>query len=210
MLSTQREHQRILKTANLLADSRAVYESAWGLDVYGLHSPGALSVPLFQDMAHPSVCDSILDAGCGSGKGAVALKEAGFENLLLCDLTPAGLVDEARGFRFRSVSLWDDLVPQLGYLDGRTVDWVYCCDVLEHIPTPFTMLVVSRLLAVARKGVFLTISLMPDQFGAWVGQPLHLTVQTFPQWREQLSALGTVQEARDLLHSGVYLVKPSC
>jgi hypothetical protein len=66
------------------------------------------------------------------------------------------------------------------------------------------------LLEVARRGVFLSISLMPDEFGAFVGKRLHQSVQTFVQWRDQLHAIGTVVEARDLLHCGVYLVKPRC
>jgi hypothetical protein len=82
--------------------------------------------------------------------------------------------------------------------------------VLEHIPTPFTMLVASRLLEVARKGVFLSISLMPDQFGVWVGESLHKTVQTFPQWKAQLDTVGRLVEARDLLHCGLFWVEPRC
>jgi hypothetical protein len=66
------------------------------------------------------------------------------------------------------------------------------------------------LLEVARRGVFLSISLMPDQFGKWIGKPLHQSVQTFPEWRDQLAAIGRVIEARDLLHTGIYLVEPRC
>jgi hypothetical protein len=89
-------------------------------------------------------------------------------------------------------------------------DWVYCCDVLEHIPTAFTMLVVERLLDVAKQGVFLSICHQPDQHGAWVGEALHQTVQPFVWWRDHLSQIGELIEARDLLMNGIFVVRPSC
>jgi 2-polyprenyl-3-methyl-5-hydroxy-6-metoxy-1,4-benzoquinol methylase len=183
---------------------RATYEDIWSVDEYARHSPGAAYVPLFLDMAQTTMRTSVLDAGCGTGKGALALQAAGF-TVQLCDLTDAGLLPEARALPFTEVCLWDDLKRVVGFQD-----WVVCCDVLEHIPTPFTMLVIARLLEVARRGVFLSISLVPDQFGVWVGKPLHQTVQSFTQWQEQVSALATVKEARDLLHTGVFLLEPRC
>lgn len=175
----------------------------WGVDAYASHSPGEMYAPVFIDMARPEPVDSVLDAGCGAGCGALALQASGIAAIELCDLTDAGLLPAARAFRFAQVCLWEDLRPSVG-----EHDWVYCCDVMEHIPPAFTMLVVSRLLEVARKGVFLSISLTPDVMGAWIGKPLHLTVQSFTDWRDQLNAVGHVVEARDLLNAGVFLVKP--
>jgi 2-polyprenyl-3-methyl-5-hydroxy-6-metoxy-1,4-benzoquinol methylase len=180
------------------------YQELWqAVDAYGAYAPGEVFLPLFIEMSGSVIRTSVLDAGCGSGKGAVALREAGFPKVTLCDLTDAGLTPEARSFPFVSACLWDDLRRSCGFHD-----WVYCCDVLEHVPTPFTMLVVTRLLEVARRGVFLTISLMPDQFGVWVGQSLHETVQPFTAWRDQLATVGELVEARDLLTNGIYLVRP--
>ena len=178
----------------------ATYQDIWALDTYHAHSPGETYVPTFVEILGPRRF-AVLDAGCGAGKGAMALKAAGH------DVWCADLVDVREGraidLPFSQACLWDDLRVAL----GRQVDWVYCCDVLEHIPTPFTMLVVHQLLQVARLGVFLSISLQPDVFGAWVGKPLHQTVQGFTAWRDQLAELGTVIEARDLLNTGLYLVR---
>jgi 2-polyprenyl-3-methyl-5-hydroxy-6-metoxy-1,4-benzoquinol methylase len=191
---------------SLVTTERQTYEHMWALSAYSENSPGETWLPLFLDMARPSVNAFVLDAGCGSGKGALALRAAGCR-VMLCDLTEAGLLPETAGLPFLKAVLWDDLRPFFDIAtEGHGFDYVYCCDVLEHIPTPFTMLVISRLLEAAPK-VFLSISLMPDQFGVWVGKPLHQTVQTFPQWRDQLNTLGRVVEARDLLHTGVYLVE---
>jgi SAM-dependent methyltransferase len=189
-------------TTDLVTRERETYEQAWAFKPYAEYSPGVKYLPLFLDMTRTTMRTTVLDAGCGSGKGALALKDAGFD-VTCCDLTPAGLVPEAADVPFVQTALWADLKRQVGFRD-----WVYCTDVLEHIPPTFTMLVVSRLLEVSRRGVFLSIALMPDEFGKMIGKPLHQSLQNFAQWREQLDTVGHVIEARDLLHTGVYLVHP--
>ena len=187
---------------------RDLYERAWAVPAYAELSPGVQMLPLFQQVAPLSTMrgTSVLDAGTGSGKGALALAEAGY-TVRACDVTAAGLVPEfvehQPAIPFAEVALWDDVARVMGFSD-----WVYCTDVLEHVPLPLTMLVVHRLLQVARRGLFLSIALVPDQFGAWVGQPLHLSVQSFTDWRDQLRTVGRLIEARDLLMSGVYVVAP--
>lgn len=186
---------------------RQLYEDVWqGLDRYGDLSPGVERLPMFLEMVGATLggiapnCGSVLDAGCGSGKAALALEDAGF-SVTCADLTDAGLVNSARVLPFVGGPLW--ATCPLG-----AFDWVYCCDVLEHVPTEFTMLTIARLLETARLAVFLSIALVPDQFGAWVGQPLHQTVQPFTWWRDRLKELGELVECRDLIDAGVYLVRP--
>lgn len=188
----------------LQARERETYELMWAVEAYSATSPGAQLVSIFLDMTRTTMRGSVLDAGCGAGRGAIALAEAGFE-VRCCDLIDGGvgLLPEARRFQFYQLALWDDLKRTVGF-----ADWVYCCDVLEHLPAPFTMLAVVRMLEVARRGVFLSISTMADQFGVWAGKPLHQTVQSFVMWRDQLATIARVVEARDLLMSGVYLLEP--
>lgn len=190
--------------SNIRERERETYDNVWAVPAYSLHSPGEHYLPIFLDMAKTTMRISVLDAGCGSGKGALALKAAGFAHVHGCDLTAEGLIDEARGaFPFTEVCLWEDLRPAVGFYD-----FVYCCDVMEHIPTTFAMLVVSRLLEVAKRGVFFSISFQPDVMGAWVGKHLHQTLQSFVDWRDQLSTVGKLVEARDLINSGCFLVAP--
>ena len=198
---------------------RETYETVWALRAYHNESPGRLYAPLFLQMIAPIVAPaehpwyaaedySILDAGCGAGDGAIELRTHGFQKIKLCDITDEGLLEDALDYPFYQVALWDSLNEKIGYMHGGKMDFVYCCDVLEHIPPHFTMLVVSRLLDISRYGVFLTISLLADNFGAWVGKPLHQTLQSFSAWRDQLDTVGHVREARDLLGVGVYFVEP--
>jgi len=184
------------------------YNDVWqALPTYGAYSPGELLFPLFLQMVGDAR-GTVLDAGTGSGKGALALAAAGFD-VTCCDVTSAGLVPEATALPFHVTSLWHDLWPiakGVGHPGRTQFDYVYCTDVLEHIPPQFTMLAIDQMLRVAKKGLFLGVSLRADDFGAWVGQPLHQTVQSFTWWRDSLKELGEVVEARDLFSEAVFLV----
>lgn len=196
--------------AGLLEHERATYREAWSLDTYAQHAPGEQHAPKFVEMAglgglQPGVQArplTVLDAGAGSGKGALALEALGF-GVTLLDITADGLVPEARRFRYVEAPLWSNLRAGVGRFD-----FVYCCDVLEHVDEAMTMLAIARMLEASTRGVFLSISLVPDQFGILVGRPLHLTVKPFTWWRDRIRELGTIAECRDLIDAGLYLVTP--
>ncbi len=188
-----------MNVSSLLTTERAKYAAAWTCDRYAVVSPGVQYLPLFLEMAQPQPGAKVLDAGCGAGAGTAALLAAGFE------VTALDFVDNAytAAAPFIERPLWDDL----HYPGLRLQDFAYCTDVLEHIPPALTMLVVHRLLAIAWRGVFLTVSTQPDSFGYYVGEPLHLTVQPFIWWRDHLATIATVVEARDLLNAAAFFVR---
>lgn len=175
---------------------RTKYEQMWAVDDYSANSPGELFLPIFLDMAKP--LGLVLDAGCGAGRGALALSNHGLR-VVCCDIVDVRS-EEAKQFPFRQCCLWDPL-------PAGPVDWTYCTDVLEHVPTPLTMLVVTRLLEVSKQGVFMTVSFVPDTNGVWIGETLHETVQPFVWWRDFLGTVGKLQEARDFLVGGAFLLK---
>lgn len=178
---------------------RALYDDVWAsVPHYDEVSPGEHYAPLFAEIAEPG--QLVLDAGTGTGKGALALQRCGFR-VVACDLTPAGLVPEARPLWGGEARLWSDLTAIV-----PCADWVYCTDVLEHLPTQFTMLAVEQMLRVAPR-LFLSVSLQPDVNGVWVGRALHQTVQSFVWWREALREVGRVTDARDLLADAVFVVE---
>jgi SAM-dependent methyltransferase len=194
--------------SNIVTAERETYEEMWGVEQYADVSPGEQFAKVFDALVRDRGDNprdlTVLDAGCGSGKGALALQALGYK-LTLCDLTPAGLLPEARALPFFEAALWASLAQR--YTFGGSYDYVYCCDVLEHLPTVFVGLAITRMLEVARKGLFLSVALGADNMGVWVGRPLHLTVQPFPWWRDHLDELGRVVEARDLLREGLFLVE---
>lgn len=189
-----------------------LYTDVWQtVEPYGDTSPGGQLVPRFLEMADlvTGRGRTVLDMGCGNGKGATALVEAEFA-VTMADVTDAGLPEGLTNLiPFRQACVWDDLRASLGYVRGGKFDYVYCCDVLAHVPLPFTMLAVSRMLDMTRRGLFLSMGLQADVHGFWVGRSLHQSVQSFTEWRDQLNAIGTVQEARDWLHTGLYYVVPT-
>jgi 2-polyprenyl-3-methyl-5-hydroxy-6-metoxy-1,4-benzoquinol methylase len=198
---------------NISHSERDTYADVWtSVESYGDFAPGEQYLPLFLqclgDGKRSGV--TVLDAGTGSGKGAVALAREGFD-VRMCDMTDAGLVDAAKGLPFYEACLWHDLsavARDFGYWNRRRAEYVYCTDVLEHVPPQFTMLAIARMLAVCSKGLFLTVSLVPDSFGVWAGKSLHQSVFSFVWWRDALRELGTVVEARDLIGNAVFFVRP--
>lgn len=189
---------------SLLDQERDTYADVWSaVDSYGNHAPGEHYLPIFLQIVG-SARGHVLDAGTGSGKGALALDGAGFR-VTCCDVTDAGLVPQAKHLPFRSASLWH---PLRSLAPSNAFDYVYCTDVLEHIPPQFTMLCCEQMLRVARRGLFLSVSLVPDSFGAYIGKALHQTVQPFTWWKSSLGELGNVTDARDLLNSATFYVEP--
>lgn len=185
------------------AAERTRYEEVWGsLPQYATYSPGEQWHEAFMAMTGTTMAGSLLDAGCGTGRAGVIFRDRGFR-VSLCDITDVGLDETARDLPFYPICLWDHLRRTVGFYD-----WVYCTDVMEHLPTEWTMLTLVRLLECCRRGAFFSIALLPDQFGGVLGYPLHQTVQPFTWWRDRLNEVGQVVEARDLLNTGLYLVKP--
>ena len=183
---------------SLLAQERDTYAELWGaVGTYADHSPGVEVLPIFLSLVG-DLRGTVLDVGTGSGKGALALLGAGFR-VAMMDVTEAGLVAETASLPFTAGCVW-------GEMPIGDFDWAYCTDVLEHVPPQFTMLAVHRMLQTASRGVFLSVSTVPDNFGIWMGKALHQTVQSFVWWRDSLREVGQVKDARDLLHSATFLV----
>jgi len=188
---------------SLTTTERTLYEEMWAVPQYAEHSPGVQMLPMFLQCVG-AARGHVLDAGSGSGKGALALRDAGFR-VTCCDVTDAGLVPDARLLPFRQACLWAPLRP---IAPTGSFDWVYCTDVLEHVPTQFTMLAIDQMLRVATRGLFISVSLVPDSFGVWAGKALHQTVQSFPWWKDSIAEVGRVVDARDLINAATFYVEP--
>lgn len=199
--------------ASIQQQEADTYAELWSsVSAYKRNSPGEQYARVFHSLVNEPGA-TVLDAGCGEGRGMVALDKLGYK-VAGIDLTDAGLSAEAKAFPFLVESVWSDLskardlfhaTPTHAY--GAKVDYVYCCDVLEHLPTQFTMLAVDQMLRIASKGVFLSVFFVPDGYGPWVGRPLHLTVQPFTWWRDALNEICDVVEARDCHEFGLFLVR---
>ena len=177
---------------NLAAHEHQKYADIWQIDDYRKASMGRDYAGLFGRIVNPKR-GSVLDIGCGAGEGGKALGEMYGLHVVYLDHVKVADLDP-----FIEQPLWQPI--------AGVYDYGYCVDVMEHLPEEFTMLAVRNILAACER-VFFVISFLPDRFGAFVGEPLHLTVRPFAWWRDRLREVGDLIDARDLLGRGVFLVE---
>lgn len=163
------------------AQEQEKYRRMWTeVPAYRTNSPGQRLVPLFLEKAEWTKGDMLLDAGCGPGRAGLELKHAGLDVFWL-DITESSLDPAVRGHGiFIEACLWNVEIP-MGF------DWVYCCDVLEHIPPEYVDEVLNNLAAMGRKGAFLQIAMWQENFGRQIGAELHLTVEQEDFWLEKIT-----------------------
>jgi 2-polyprenyl-3-methyl-5-hydroxy-6-metoxy-1,4-benzoquinol methylase len=190
------------------AEEKEKYEQCWNTEGYRNHSPGEHSIKAFEEIVQPSFGSSIIDFGSGTARASLAFAQASY-NVTMLDITEQSMDDEVRAsektmenLTFRECNLWDRRE-----MSQYAADFGYCCDVMEHIPPEYTMLVLANIMDNVKEGAFFYICLVPDAFGAIVGKPLHLTVQPYQWWLKKLQEFGDVVDARDLIINGMYYVK---
>ena len=167
---------------NLHEHEAGKYADVWQIPSYHNFSHGEFHADLFMEITGASPGETVIDLGCGTGRGGKALKKHGLKPTYL-DLVKVGNLKP-----FRKQPLWK---PIIGLWD-----YGICCDVMEHLPAEFTMLAIHNMLE-ACGGLFLSICFQDESFGELVGEPLHLTVRPFTWWRDNLREVGTLEEARD-------------
>lgn len=161
---------------NTPLDEAEKYRLMWQHQDYRTVSPGELSADAFLTMLQPSKNDLVVDFGCGTGRGALAISK--HARVLLVDFTDNCRDEAARHLPFQK----HDLTKPL-HVRG---DYGYCTDVMEHIPTHDVGLVVENIMSAATV-VYFQISTVPDSMGALIGQPLHLTVKPHDWWLKLFS-----------------------
>ena len=186
-----------LHTVDILEPERGKYDEIWGVPEYHDFSPGLENVQRFMDVIEPHRGESLIDFGCGTGKAGLEFEARGLD-VWWQDLTDSALDENVKRWRFERSAIFDR--------DYMRWDYGFCCDVLEHIPTEFTMASIARIVRDCRTS-WLQISFEPDNFGSLIGQPLHLTVQPFEWWRDRIALFGNLIDARDLCGVGLFVVK---
>ncbi len=192
-----------LHISDVLAPERTKYDEIWSTPEYNASlSPGLENVERFMNVIKPALGASLIDIGCGTGKAGLEFERRGLQ-VSWMDLTAAALDADVDQGHFADGPVWGH-----AWRGMRPNSWDYgfCCDVLEHIPTEYTMLAVERILRSCRTA-WLQIAFKPDALGALIGKPLHLTVQPFTWWRDRIATLGSIMDARDLCGHGLFVVK---
>lgn len=158
---------------------QAKYELMWTHPEYREVAPGEICAQTFIDKFNPS--GKVIDFGCGTGRGALKLKEHGCDMLLL-DFTENSRDLEAMGMPFKRVDLTQSF-------DVPEADYGYCTDVMEHIEPEKVAQVILNIMSKVDK-CFFQISTVPDVMGELIGQDLHLTVRPLEWWEDLFASLG--------------------
>lgn len=189
----------MIEVADGSAQERAKYSEIWSMQEYrDAHSPGVENVDRFMSVMKPRPGATVIDVGCGSGHAGMELERRGLQSWYL-DITDTGLDPAIPRSQFIQQAAW-------AKWHGKYFDYGFCCDVLEHIPSEYALLVCDRI--IDRCGVaWLQICNQPDNFGPkLLGEPLHLTVKPYSWWLLRLATLGKVVDARDLCGVSLFVV----
>ena len=168
---------------------RAKYVEMWEQPEYRAVAPGEHYIGRFVAAANPQPGETLIDFGCGTGRGAVKLNGQAKLDVTMMDFASncldewvgrlCGKLDTLR-FVCHDLVKWPYPVKRARY--------GYCTDVLEHLPPEQAEKALWNIMRSARF-VFLAISTRPDNMGGLTGEPLHLTVQPFECWKQWLEAM---------------------
>jgi len=163
----------------------------WEHEEYRRVSPGEHCAQEFLREAKPRKGATVLDLGCGTGRGGFALAFFGALDVTLVDFAENCLDKDVRdmlepqahAIRFVEADLTKPLPVNAAY--------GFCTDVLEHIPPSQVDSVIKNCLA-ACQHVYFQIATGDDVMGDLVGHKLHLSVHPFEWWVDKLREHGAV------------------
>ncbi len=166
------------------------YGRLWGeFPQYRTVAPGEQVAGIFLDQATPRPGSTVIDFGCGTGRGALALAKNGKLDVTMLDFTRNCLdeavqqacQDDSVSIRFRK--------HDLETASPVTAEYGFCTDVLEHIPPEKVDQVLDHILAATRH-TFFQISTVEDVCGELIDAPLHLSVHPYEWWLMQFAKRG--------------------
>ena len=191
-------------------EEKRKYVKCWGVDDYRKYSPGEHLVDLFLETAKPADGATLVDWGCGTGRAAKRLSEAGMDVTMLdfADNCLDSDVKEALSDNLRFIEQ-DLSEPGLNYPS----EYGFCTDMLEHIPEEDIDTVLDNILNNSQH-VFFQISTVPDGFGAHPQivkdgerEHLHLTVWDYQKWlRKFVEKSVVIHHSNDLQDSVIFYV----
>ncbi len=186
-----------------LVKEKAKYDLIWSqYPSYRDCSPGEVFAPFFLRYFSSELkpVQSIIDFGCGTGRAANAFI-AQHLDVRLVDFSPHCLDEQIsalvhlcpESLSFTEACLWK--LPET----LKAAEWIYCCDVLEHIPQRRINQVLKGMAERMKLGGYLSICLQEDLSGKQLGFPLHLTVKDRTWWLKKLSNYFTVLKEDPIL-----------
>jgi 2-polyprenyl-3-methyl-5-hydroxy-6-metoxy-1,4-benzoquinol methylase len=149
------------------------YNKMWDKQSYRQWSPGENAIDNFLKHCAWKLGDTLVDLGCGTGRAGAALAARGLKVVLLDFCTKAVDVEDLPVI---TANIWEL------FKTGLQWDWVYCVDVLEHIPEEKIDDALRSIAQTTRKGGYLQIAMFEDYCGREIGETLHMTVKNQEWW----------------------------
>jgi len=172
------------------------YQLMWAQPEYRIVSPGESVASTFVKLCRPT--GKVIDFGCGTGRGSLAIAREANCELLLIDFTINSRDPEAMALPF--------LLADLSKPIDAKGNYGFCTDVMEHIPPEQVEAAIRNIMEVT-PCTFFQISLIPDSLGGLIGHPLHLSVHSFKWWADLFARLGFhVLWHRDLGDSALFYI----
>ena len=170
-----------VKVSNERPLEKDLYKKVWEMPEYRKVSPGEKISHIFLEQAKPKAGSSVIDLGCGTGRGGLNLAFFGGMDVTMVDFAPncldADIVPmletQKHALRFIEADLSEPLPVKAAY--------GYCTDVMEHIRPHHVDKVLDNCLQAAQH-VFFSISTVDDALGEKVGHKLHLSVRPYKWW----------------------------
>ena len=176
----------------LAVAERGKYMRMWERPEYHRYSPGAYHAPLAIAALGMKPGATLYDLGCGNGQAVPILAAHGLlvraVDIAMTPALAAWAADKTKHLPvdrrpvFTGACLW--AIP----LHWPQRDYVFCCDVLEHIPPERVDSVLVHIKRLMGKAGYLSIHCHPDGCGALIGETLHLTVERPEWWMAKLGA----------------------
>lgn len=149
------------------------YERLWGTSIYREYAPAEHAAKQFNKLF--PVKGTVIDFGCGTGRGAMELRNHGHQ------VVAVDFANNCLDWNIREhIELHQADLTQPMLLRG---DYGFCVDVMEHI-TPDQVDNVIRNIMECVPVCFFQISLVDDDLGSVIKQKLHLSVHSRYWWSE--------------------------
>jgi SAM-dependent methyltransferase len=147
--------------------------------------PGVNHVPVAIEKLGCKGGESVTDYGCGAGDALVLLQDHLME-VIGTDIVDCLFRDFKYYVPFVEGAIWD-------LADIPVTDYAFTSHMLEHLPPEKVDDSLKVISDHTVKGAYLHVYHLPDACGKFLGEPLHLTIQTPEWWRTKISKYFTIQ-----------------
>jgi SAM-dependent methyltransferase len=136
-----------------------------------------------------------LDFGCGPGRLTAGLAAAGFTRAIGVDLSPTMLAKAREIVDDERCEFVHDEGTELASVADATIDLVYCCRVLQHMPTELSHGYIRHFLRVAAPGAIVVFQLPVAPAGLVGGAMRMLPRPALDRLRAGMQMHGTPADA---------------